>query len=212
MFADRVDAGRQLAGRLTHLRDDAPIVLGLPRGGVVVAAEVAAVLGAPLDVLVVRKLGAPCQPELAIGAIIDGDLPRTALNDDLIHALGVDEAYIRQESGAQLEEARRRQAIYRRGRPAASIDGRTVIVIDDGIATGATVSAALIALKQTRAGRLVLAVPVAPPDTIRRLGGLVDELISLAAPVGFRAVGQFYSTFTQTTDEEVIALLEAGAR
>jgi putative phosphoribosyl transferase len=212
MFADRVDAGRQLAGRLTHLKDEAPIVLGLPRGGVVVAAQVADALGAPLDVLVVRKLGAPFQPELAIGAIIDGDPPQKALNDDLIRALGVDEMYIEQESAAQLEEARRRQTAYRRGRDAVDITGRTVIVVDDGVATGATVNAALIALKQTHARRLVLAVPVAPPDTIARLRERVDELVCLSAPAAFRAVGQFYRLFDQTTDEEVIALLHAVAR
>ena len=208
MFADREDAGRQLAERLMHLKDEHPVVLGLPRGGVVVAAQVAGELDAPLDVLIVRKLGAPFQPELAVGAVIDRQEPLRVLNDDLIAALGVDDAYIEQETQRQIVEARRRQEAYRRGRAGEEIVGRTVIVVDDGVATGATVKAALGAMKRSEASRLVLAVPVAPPDTIEQLGRLVDELHCLHAPVNFRAVGQFYQQFAQTGDEEVIALLD----
>lgn len=211
MFADREDAGRQLAARLSHLKSESPVVLGLPRGGVVVAAEIAGALNAPLDVLVVRKVGAPMQPELALGAVIDGNPPRQVRNEDLIHTLHVEEAYLQEEAERQLAEARRRQEAYRRGRPAVDIAGRTVIVVDDGIATGATMKAALTALRQADLKRLVAAVPVGPPDTIHDLQGKVDELVCLDAPPHFRAVGAFYGRFNQTTDEEVIALLDEAS-
>jgi len=212
MFADREDAGRQLAARLEHLRGERPVVLGLPRGGVVVAAEIARALGAPLEALVVRKVGAPFQPELALGAVIDGNPPQLVRNEDLIETLRIDEEYLRQETERQLTEARRRQEAYRRGRPPVDIVGRTVIIVDDGIATGATMKAALTALSQSRVKRLVLAVPVGPPDTISALKGKVDELVYIDAPPHFRAVGAFYGQFTQTTDEEVVALLEEANR
>jgi len=210
MFADREDAGRQLAARLSHIKDEDPVVLGLPRGGVVVAAEIARALHAPLDVLVVRKIGAPFQPELALGAVIDGNPPQQVRNQDLIETLRIDEEYLQQEGERQLGEARRRQEAYRRGRPGIDVVGRTVILVDDGIATGATMKAALTALNQSRLKRLVLAVPVGPPDTIHELKRKVDELVYIDAPPHFRAVGAFYGRFTQTTDEEVIALLEEG--
>jgi putative phosphoribosyl transferase len=210
MFADRRDAGRQLGQRLLHLRDveRPPVVLGLPRGGVVVAAEVARALDAPLDVLVVRKIGAPYQPELAIGAVTDGQSPRHVFNQELINALGVDEGYLQSEIERELAEVRRRQDEFRRGRPPVPIEGRTVIVVDDGIATGATVRAAIAALRQSNPARLVLAVPVAAPDSLGVLGREVDQLICLHSPINFMAVGRFYSDFEQTTDQEVIALLE----
>src|SRR5437870_4859195 len=166
MFRDRQDAGRRLAQRLEHLKPQHPIVLGLPRGGVVVAAEVARALDAPLDVLIVRKLGAPHQPELAIGAVTDGEQPQTVLNRDLIDALAVSQDYLQREIDEQLEEIRRRQEYYRHGRAAVPIANHAVIVIDDGIATGATVRAGLTALRQMHPVYLVLAVPVAPPETI----------------------------------------------
>ena len=212
MFRDRRDAGRQLALRLAHLKNSqpSPIVLGLPRGGVVVAAEIARELNAPLDVLVVRKLGAPHQPELALGAVTNGERPHTVLNHDLLDAVRVDEAYLNAEIERQLAEVRRRQGEYRMGRTPVSIDNRTVIVVDDGIATGATIKAGLTALRQSRAARLILAVPVAPAESLQELSSLVDETHCLLWPPNFVAVGRFYEDFEQTTDEEVISLLRAG--
>ena len=211
MFADRADAGRQLASQLLHLKDESPVVLGLPRGGVVVAAEIAKALNAPLDVLVVRKIGAPLQPELALGAVSDAAGMRRVVNEPLIRALGVDDEYMERAAREQYEVVLRRLAIYRGDRPAVPIDGRTVIVVDDGIATGATVQAALRALAQAAPKKLVLAVPVAPPDTLQDLAREVDEVVALASPPNFRAVGQHYQRFDQTTDEEVIELLQGSS-
>ncbi len=208
MFENRQDAGQQLGQRLLHLKDDHPVVLGLPRGGVVVAAEVAQVLGAPLDVLVVRKLGAPHQPELAIGAVTNGDKPQRILNDKVIALVGVGDEYLRKETAAQLDEVRRRQTLYRGGRSAIDTTQRTVIVVDDGIATGATVRAGIQALRQSNITRVVLAVPVAPQETVDVLCAEVDELICLATPQKFAAVGAFYRDFYQTTDAVVIQVLE----
>ena len=210
-FRDREDAGRQLAARLINLADERPVVLALPRGGVVVGAQIAAELNAPLDVLVVRKLGAPGRPELAIGAVTLGDGPEVVLNHDVVGALCVDEIYIEQETDRQLAELRRRLEAYRRGRPAVPIAGRIVIVADDGIATGATVRAGLVALSRSNVAKLVLAVPVAPAETIERMREEVDEVICLHTPMIFYAVGAFYTDFSQTTDEEVVALMEAPA-
>lgn len=212
MFADRHDAGVQLAQQLLQYRDLQPqaVVLGLPRGGVVAAAEVATALNAELDVLVVRKIGAPHQAELAIGAVTNGEQPQVFLNRELIEALGVDDGYLNQEIARQHEEVRRRQEFYRRGRPPVPIEGRVVIVVDDGIATGATVRAGIAALRKKNPARIVLAVPVAAPDSLRMLQQDVDEIVCLYAPSNFMAVGRFYSNFEQTTDEEVIALLEGA--
>jgi len=211
MFENRAQAGRQLAARLEHLRDDPAadvVVLGLPRGGVMVAAEIAAGLRAPLDVLVVLKLRAPEQPELAIGAVADGEQPHRFLNDRVIARLGVQDDYLQRETAMRLDELRRRQALYRRGRPASPLTGRTLVVADDGIATGATVHAGIKALRQAAPARLVLAVPVGPPESVRSLSADVDELICLETPSEFTAVGEFYDDFRQTTDAEVIAALE----
>ncbi len=197
--------------RLAHLRDDPGtevVVLGLPRGGVVVAAEIAAGLRAPLDVLVVRKLRAPQQPELAIGAVADGEHPQRILNDRVIATLGVEDEYLQHETAIQLDELRRRQSLYRRGRPASPLTGRTLVVADDGIATGATVRAGIKALRGRAPASIVLAVPVGPPESLRSLSEDVDELICLERPSVFTAVGEFYEDFRQTTDEEVIAALE----
>ncbi len=207
MFKNRQEAGRQLAQRLLHLIDERAVVLGLPRGGVVVATEVALVLGAPLDVLVVRKLGAPHQPELAIGAVTNGDQPQRILNDRVIAMVGVSDEYLQTETAAQLDEVKRRQTLYRGGRSAVTTAGRTVIVVDDGIATGATVRAGIRSLRQTNVKQIVLAVPVAPPQTAERLRAEVDELVCLATPHTFAAVGAFYQDFSQTTDAGVIAAL-----
>jgi putative phosphoribosyl transferase len=215
MFVNREDAGRQLAQRLLPLKDDHPegvVVLGLPRGGVVVAARIAEAIEAPLDVLVVRKLGAPGQPELAIGAVTDGNRPQKVLNDRVIRTLGVGRDYLDHEIERQLDEVRRRQALYRGGRPGESLEGRWAIVVDDGIATGATVRAGIQALRNSNVAGIVLAVPVAPPETAANLASEVDELICLMTPSGFMAVGAFYADFMQTTDDEVIALLDASAR
>ncbi len=214
MFANREEAGRQLAQRLLHVKDehaDGVVVLGLPRGGVVVAAEIARVLDAPLDVLIVRKLGAPGQPELAIGAVTDGEQPQRVLNQQVIHMLGVSEAYLQEEIRRQLVEVRRRQELYRGGRPAVRLGGRTVIVADDGIATGATVRAGVQALRRSALDRIVLAVPVAPPEVAESLRAEVDQLVCLHTPSAFGAVGAFYADFSQTSDAEVIALLEQAA-
>lgn len=208
MFRDRADAGNQLAGRLLHLKNEDPVVYGLPRGGVVVAAKVAAALDAPLDVLVVRKIGAPNQPELALGAVTNGESPQRTLNEQLIGLVGVSEDYLEAEGKRQLDEVRRRTEAYRRGRPAVNAAGRTVIVVDDGIATGATVQAGIMGLRMQQPRKVVLAVPVAAPDSLERLRADVDEIVCLCAPASFMAVGMFYDTFAQTTDEEVIDMLE----
>jgi len=183
-------------------------VLGLPRGGVVVAAEIAAVLRAPLDVLVVRKLRAPLQPELAIGAVADGEHPQRILNDRVIATLGVEEEYLQHETALQLDELRRRQVLYRRGRDATPLSGRVIVVADDGIATGATVRAGIKALRARAPASIILAVPVGPTESLRTLGEEVDELICLETPMMFTAVGEFYEDFRQTTDAQVIATLD----
>ncbi len=211
MFSDRKEAGRLLGERLLHLRGSDNVVLGLPRGGVIVAAEIAGALGAPLDVLVVRKLGAPAQPELAIGAVTDVEGPQSILNDHVIRSVGASHEYIELESQRQLAEVRRRQALYRGGRPAVRLRGRCAVVVDDGIATGATVRAGIQALRRQAARRVVLAVPVAPADTAEALRREVDELVCLHEPRSFAAVGAFYADFSQTTDDEVIAALASPA-
>ena len=207
MFRDREDAGQQLAARLLHLRDSNPLIFGLPRGGVVIAAEVASVLGAPLDVMVVRKLGAPGRPELALGAITVGDDPHLTLNQDLIDLISVSDEYLQMEMDIQREEVKRRNHRYRQGRPAMSVEGRTTIIIDDGIATGATVLAGIMGLKERNPRRLVLAVPVAAPDSLEKLSRYVDEIVCLHAPDNFMSVGVFFSNFHQTTDDQVMELL-----
>ncbi len=208
MFTNRQAAGRQLAEHLLNYRGLRPLVLGLPRGGVVVAAPIAEALGAELDVLVVRKLPAPRQPELALGAVTDGDEPRTILNEPVIRALRVTRDHLDREIALQLDEVRKRQALYRGGRSAATWRGRLVIVVDDGIATGASVRAGIQALRAGGANTIVLAVPVAPPDAVRALRGEVDDLVCLHSPEHFAAVGAFYEDFSQTTDEEVIEMLK----
>jgi putative phosphoribosyl transferase len=208
IFDDREDAGRQLAAHLVRYKDQHPVVLALPRGGVPVAYEVARALEAPLDILVVRKLGAPGQPELGIGAIVDGDHPDGVLNENAIAALGVDRAYLEGEIQRQLREIHRRQAAYRSGRPPVAVEGHTAIVIDDGLATGSTMRAALRGVRRAQPARLVLAVPVAPPDTLASLAAEVDDVVCISTPEDFGAVGRFYRNFDQTTDEEVVRLLD----
>jgi putative phosphoribosyl transferase len=212
MFIDRKDAGKQLAAALEKMRPEAPVVLALPRGGVAVGFEVANRLKAPLDVIVVRKLGAPGQPELGLGAIVDGDHPQSVLNREIIQELKVSPEYLQTEIESELNEIRRRQDLYRKGRPSIEVAGRTVIVVDDGIATGGSIRAALRGVRRKRARKLVLAVPVAPPETIESLRSEADEVICLEKPALFFAIGEFYEDFDQTTDREVIDLLNAAYR
>ena len=211
-FKDRRDAGRQLAARLLTYRDQQPLVLALPRGGVPVGYEIAVALDAPLDIMVVRKLGAPGQPELGIGAVVDGDHPQSVLNDDVINTLRVSDTYLQRQVALQLQEIRRRQERYRGGRPPMPVADRTVIVVDDGIATGGSMRAALRGVRRAHPRRLILAVPVAPPETIAALQNEAETVVCLKTPALFHAVGRFYDDFTQTSDEEVIQLLDAADR
>lgn len=212
MFADRTDAGRRLAARLGHLAGADPVVLALPRGGVPVGFEVAKALRAPLEVLLVRKIGAPFQPELAAGAVVDGAEPVLVRNEEVIRAYGIDESWIEAEAARQLAEIERRRRLYCGDRPAPSVRGRTAILVDDGIATGTTVRAALRGLAKLNPRRRVLAVPVAPPDTLARLAPEAEEIVVLEEPEWMAAVGQFYRDFTQTEDEEVVRLLAEAER
>ena len=211
MFRDRTDAGEKLAIRLQHLKPEHPVVIALPRGGVPVAFEVAKVLEAPLDLILIRKIGAPGQPELAVGAVTDGGRAEVVINKDIARATGASAEYIERQKEAELKRIEERRARYFTGIPRPDIEGRTVIVIDDGIATGATMRVAVRAFERRGAGRLVVAVPVAPPDTVESLQREVNEVVCLDAPEAFHAVGAFYRDFTQTTDEEVIDLLERAA-
>lgn len=207
MFADRRDAGRQLAQQLTGYADSDAVVLALPRGGVPVAAEVASALGADLDVIVARKLGAPGRPELGVGAIAEGGEP--ILDSRTLAMLGLEPADLDDTVGAERDELRRRVGTYRGGRELPDLRGRTVILVDDGLATGVTARAALQALQHRQPARLVLAVPVGAPQTVQRLTGEADEVVAVSTPQNFTAVGQWYRDFAQTSDEEVLAILAA---
>lgn len=211
VFRNRAEAGRRLAERLLHLKGAGPVVFALPRGGVPVASPVAEALGAPLDLLLVRKIGAPGQPELALGAVVEGDPPQTVLNDEIVADLGVPPGFVAREAARQLGEIGRRRRLWLHGRPAAQPRGRTVVVVDDGIATGATVRAALLALERAGAARRVLAAPVAPRDTAQALRALCDEAVFLAEPLDLGSVGGFYRDFRQLDDAEVVALLDRAA-
>lgn len=208
MYADRREAGEQLAAALESLRGEDVVVLGIPRGGVEVAAVVAEALGAPLDVVIPRKLGAPGNPELGLGAVAEGV---EVLDDRLIRILGVEEDYIRREIASQQEEIARRSAAYREGRDPVDIGGKVAIVLDDGVATGGTAVAAVRWAKAKGAARVVLAVPVAPPEGMERLGREADEVVALSTPEPFYAVGQWYVDFPQVSDQQVVKLLSARA-
>ncbi|HMR31441.1 MAG TPA: phosphoribosyltransferase [Geminicoccaceae bacterium] len=207
-FADRRDAGRRLASALAHVEAPAPLVLALPRGGVPVGFEVARALKAELGVLLVRKIGAPGDPELGLGALVDGDPPQLVLNDDLVRAVAPRRGYVEAERKRQLAEIARRRRLY--GVGPLSVEGRTVILVDDGIATGGTVRAALAGLARQHPAKVILAVPVGPEDTVEKLRPLCDDLVCLHTPELFRAVGEHYGDFTQATDEEVVSLLAAA--
>ncbi|GAA0316439.1 phosphoribosyltransferase [Sphingomonas oligophenolica] len=211
IFHNRQDAGRKLAAALESFRDRDPLVLALPRGGVPVAFEVARALDAELDLLFVRKIGAPGHEEFGIGAVVDGAEPQLVLNDEAIRLLAPGEDYIRAELGRQLIEIERRRQAYVGGRQPIAMRGRTVIIVDDGIATGGTMKAALKGARKNQVARLVLAVPVAPQDSLAELRQDCDDIICLATPDPFGAVGAFYADFTQTTDEEVVSLLATAA-
>ena len=212
-FADRTEAGRALARRLAGMHLPKPVVvLALPRGGVPVAAEVARALGAPLDLLLVRKIGAPWQRELAVAAVVDGDPPDIVVDELTSRLSGVDDAYIQREAGREMREIERRRAVYLRGRAPLPVAGATVVVVDDGIATGTTVRAAMKALRRRQPARLVLAVPVAPADTVAALSQEADEVVCLAQPEPFHAIGLHYADFHQVPDEEVLAVLDSLAR
>jgi putative phosphoribosyl transferase len=208
VFRNRTEAGRRLAERLVHLKDAQPVVFALPRGGVPVALPVAEALGAPLDLLLVRKIGAPGQPELALGAVVEGEPPQTVVNDAIVELLGIRPETVAREAARQLDEIARRRRLWLHGRPAVPPRGRTAIVVDDGIATGATVRAALLALERAGAARRVLAAPVAPRETAEALRALCGEAVFLAEPDDLGSVGAFYADFRQLEDSEVAALLQ----
>lgn len=211
-FSDRLDAGRRLAEmvaqRLPDLVAGQPIVIGLPRGGVLVAAEVAAARDAPLELLVARKLGVPEQPELALGAIAEGGV--RVLNEDVRHAIGLGDQELARITSREEAALAAEVANYRRGRPPLDVGDRLVILVDDGLATGATARAAILGLRQRRARRIVLAVPVAPRDTVEAFRDLADDIVVLTTPRPFLSVGSAYRDFQAATDAEVIAALEAG--
>ncbi|WP_228718560.1 phosphoribosyltransferase [Kitasatospora acidiphila] len=205
-FRDRADAGRLLGKRVAGWAADRPIVVGLPRGGVPVAYEVARMMEAPLDILVVRKIGAPGQPELALGAVGEGGI--RLFNHDIIAALGISAERLERLADETAAEVAERTGRLRGDRPPLDPAGRAVVLVDDGIATGATVRAAMAVLRRRDVDQLLLAVPVTSPEALRVLGPLADDLVCLSAPAAFMAVGQFYDDFDQTSDQEVRRLLE----
>ena len=200
-FRDRRDAGRQLASKLASYSEPNSVVLALPRGGVPVGYEVARALEAPLDIFLVRKLGAPGHEELAMGAVASGGV--SVLNEDVVDALGIPQSIIERVTAREIEELNRRERLYRGGRPAPDIQGRTVIVVDDGLATGATMRAAIQALRLQKPARVVVAVPIASPEICEALRSEADDVVCAMTAEPFVAVGNWYEDFTQTTDDEV---------
>lgn len=208
-FSNRVDAGRQLASALKFVGKKS-IVLAIPRGGIVVGFEVANALGVPLDVIIARKIGAPSNSELAIGAVAEDGT--AILDDDLVRRLMVPRSYISEEAERQRAEIRRRLRRYRGDAPYPELKNREVVVVDDGVATGSTLKAALASVRQKKAESVIVAVPVGPPDTVVELEKFADRVVCLMTPEPFYAIGEFYDDFTQTEDEEVIRLLEMNRR
>jgi predicted phosphoribosyltransferase len=210
VFSDRADAGRILASKLTNYKGRTDtVILALPRGGIPVAYEIGKELGVPVDVFVVRKLGVPGQEELAMGAIATGDM--RIINYDVVEQLGIHQETIDAVTDQERKELRRREQLYRGERPPREIRGRSVILVDDGIATGSTMRAAIAALRQLSPARIVVAVPVASPETCQQIGAEVDEIICAATPQSLHAISQGYERFEQTTDEEVRDLLGRAA-
>lgn len=209
-FADRAEAGRLLAREVAALGLVAPVVLALPRGGVPVAAEVARVLNAPLDLLLVRKIGAPGNPEVAVAAVSDGPHPQCVMDDPMMAATGADRAWVEARKAEALREIERRRTRYLAGRPRVPLAGRTVVIVDDGVATGTTARVAIQAAHADHAASVVLAVPVAARETLGVLAALVDRVVCLAQPAWFHAVGVHYRRFPQVGDDEVVSLLAAA--
>lgn len=207
-FADRIEAGRLLAEALAKKHFVDPVILALPRGGVPIAIEVARKIHAPIDIVLVRKIGVPFQPELALGAIVDGDDPEIFYNDDVIAMTRLTRANVAELAEEQLKEIERRKEVYLKGRARVDIAGRTAIVVDDGLATGATARVVLQLLRKKEPKRLVLAVPVAPADTLAALSAIADEIVCLAQPSPFYAIGVHYRRFGQLDDNDVISLLK----
>lgn len=211
MFRDRTEAGGRLADALIALRSDALVIYALPRGGVPVAFEIARRLDAPLDLALVRKIGAPGYPELALGAVVDGDAPYMVINESVRRTSGASDAYIEKERASELAEIERRRRLYLGLRPRLDPRGRTVVVVDDGLATGATARAAIEGLRRQGAAKVILAIPVAPPDVATAMRQEVDVFICLAEPSPFRSVGEAYADFHQLADQEVMDLLAQAA-
>lgn len=207
IFRNRAEAGRRLAREVTWYKGADPLILALPRGGVVVAAEIALALDAQLDLILVRKLGVPWQPELAMGAVVDGARPYVVRNADILAQLDMPEEEFRETCERELDEIERRRRLYLKDQPRADIKDRTAIVVDDGIATGATTRAALRAVRKQAPRWLVLAVPVALSSTLDELSGETDDIVCLETPEPFYAIGQFYDDFHQVSDREVIEIL-----
>ena len=211
-YADRRAAGRRLADKLAHLKEEQPVVLALPRGGVAVGFEIAEALDAPLDIVLVRKIGVPWRPELALGAVTDGAAAEIFIDRDLATGLDIPDDYIKSETEQQLQEIERRRNSYCAGRSPVDIAGRTAVVVDDGIATGATMRVALRAARRRRPARLVLAVPVAPAETLAAFRDEADEIICLQPQMALGAIGFYYRDFHQMTDAEVTDLLARASR
>jgi predicted phosphoribosyltransferase len=211
-FVNRQEAGRLLAAELADLKPRKPVILALPRGGVPVAAEIARALEAPLDLVMVRKIGAPMQAELAVGAVVDGDTHEIVLNEDIVRLLDVSERYIEIECSKELQEIERRRERYLGGRPRVDVAGRVAVIVDDVIATGSTMRAALRATRRRKPAWLIVAVPVAPPETVEELRAEVDEIRCLLTPEGLGAIGLYYRDFSQVSDSEVKVLLDENAK
>ncbi|MHA6692082.1 phosphoribosyltransferase [Devosia sp. A449] len=209
-FADRREAGRQLAQAVAALQLHDPLVVALPRGGVPVAFEVARVLGAPLELLLVRKIGAPGHAEYGLGAVVDGDPPQLVLDDAIMRVIDPPAGYVEAQAGRAIAELARRRQLYLGQRPALTVRNRTVILVDDGIATGVTITAALTGMRNNAVARIILAIPVAPADVLDTLRPKVDAIVCLSTPEPFNAVGLHYAAFPQVADQEVVALLRAA--